>query len=261
MTIRRDRAAMRPEAASPGQPALYIGPTPRRYTSVQRAADHSPAGQPDGIGDRPDVDPLGDLVRHLANRSAPADGVPGRGVALVTTPAGAAAIAAGEHQIRTVDGRPLRYPSQQLTAIESSRPDLPGQTHTLARHVGRTLADDVARVRASHLRAAGSYATVAAAQTAVDRTIANPANQAAIGAFLADRGRVRLALSRVDLGGAVGGAVLRRDVAAGRPRLIPETTATVVLIKDPSFPEGYRVLTTFPDLGRAEVDARGRSLS
>ena len=34
-------------------------------------------------------------------------------------------------------------------------------------------------------------------------------------------------------------------------------TATVVLIKDATFPEGYRVLTTYPDTRPAEVDARG----
>jgi hypothetical protein len=29
------------------------------------------------------------------------------------------------------------------------------------------------------------------------------------------------------------------------------------LIKDRTFPEGYRVLTTYPDTRSAEVDARG----
>jgi hypothetical protein len=68
-------------------------------------------------------------------------------------------------------------------------------------------------------------------------------------------------LRRVDLGRPVGASTTRADVLAGHPRLIPGTTATVVLIKDPSFPEGYRVLTTYPDTRRPEVDERGNPQS
>jgi hypothetical protein len=184
------------------------------------------------------------------------------GVALVTTGAAAAAIAAGKHQVRVVDGRTLTYPSQDLARIESREPDRPGQTHAIERHVGTTLADNVARLAASPLlHAAGSYTSLADAQYATDETIANRENQAAIGAFLADRGRLKTALARVDLGRTVGTSPLLRDVAAGRPTLVPGSTATVVLIKDPTFPEGYRVLTTYPDTGRPEVDMRGNRIS
>jgi hypothetical protein len=179
----------------------------------------------------------------------------------VTRAGPAAAIAAGDEQVQVVDGRSLRYPSQDLTRIESLRPDQPGQTHALARHVGTTLADNVARLRAHPLlNAAGSYTSVADAQFATDRTIANPANQAAIGVFIGDPGRLKIALERVDLGRSVGTSTLRGDVERGTPRLIPGKTATVVLIKDPSFPEGYRVLTSYPDTGRPEVGPRGNSL-
>jgi hypothetical protein len=177
-------------------------------------------------------------------------------------PAAAAAVAAGRAQVRSVDGVVLRYPSQDLRQIESVRPAIPGQTHVLLRHVGSTLAENVARLRATPgLRAAGSYASLADAQDATDRTIAHPANQAAIAAFLADPGRVKVALARIDLGRTVGTTTLQRDVAAGHPVLIPGSTATVVLIKDATFPEGYRVLTTYPDTRPAEVDASGKALA
>jgi hypothetical protein len=183
------------------------------------------------------------------------------GVALLTSRTEAAAIAAGAHQVRTVDGRRLTYPSQDLARIESLRPDRPGQTHALERHVGTTLADNVARLRAAPLlHAAGSYTSVADAQYATDETIANPGNQAAIGAFLCDPGRLKVALARVDLGRSVGTSTLQRDVAAGRPTLVPGTTATIVLIRDGTFPEGYRVLTSYPDTRPPELDARGTVL-
>jgi len=215
----------------------------------------------EAIDTRPRAD---DLARaRLAGTLGGAPPEPaGAGVPLVTSAAAAAAIAAGAHQIRVVDGRTLAYPSQNLGAIESLAPDRPGQTHALERHIGTTLADNVARLTASPLlHAAGSYTSLADAQFATDETIANPANQTAIAAFLADPGRLKTALLRVDLGRDVGASTLQRDVAAGTPTLVPGTTATVVLIKDPTFPEGYRVLTTYPDTRRPEFDARGTPLA
>jgi hypothetical protein len=225
---------------------------------ASRATTASPggagrSGAVDAVGIRPSPDRL---------REAALRGAAGPGVALLDTPAAAEAIAAGEHQIRVVGGRTLTYPSQDLARIESLRPDQPGQTHAINRHVGTTLADNVARLTASPLlRAAGSYSSLADAQFATDATIANPANQAAIGAFLADGGRLKIALARVDLGRNVGTTTFQRDVAAGTPSLVPGSTATVVLIKDPTFPEGYRILTTYPDTGRPEADARGNHIA
>ena len=182
----------------------------------------------------------------------------GPAIALKTTPAAAAAIAAGRQQIRTVDGAALAYPSQDLRAIESADPLEHGQTHGLTEHVGNDLAANVRRLQAQpQIRAAGGYSSEPLAQLATDRTIANPANQRAIGAFLADPERLKTALERVDVGVTVGTTTTRSDLDAGRPALIPGRTATVVLIKDATFPEGYRVLTTYPDTRPAEVDARG----
>ena len=217
---------------------------------------------------------LGRNLRPVSGRGQPADRyVPtppadglarirhAIGVALATTSGAAAAITAGAHQVSAVDGRTLRFPSQDLTKIESLYPDAPGQTHALQRHVGTSLGDNIARLAASPLlRAVGSYASLPDAQFATNETIADPENQSEIGAFLADSGRLKIALSRVDLGCTVGSSTLKSDVGAGRPALIPSSTATVVLIKDPSFPEGYRVLTTYPDTRRPEVDSRGNRL-
>jgi hypothetical protein len=199
--------------------------------------------------------PVGALASPAPSvRHSPA----GPSVALRTSPQAAARIAAGLHQIRTVDGSPLTYPSQDLEAIESADPHQHGQTHSLTEHVGNDLCGDVRRLEAEpHLRAAGGYTDEASAQLATDRTIANPANQRAIAAFLADPGRLKTALERVDAGRTVGTTTTRADLNAGRPVLIPGRTATVVLIKDRTFPEGYRVLTTYPDTRPAEVDARG----
>jgi Bacterial CdiA-CT RNAse A domain len=193
--------------------------------------------------------PAPGAVRHTAS---------GPAVALRTSPAAAARIAAGLHQVHSVDGVTLAYPSQDLRAIESADPRVHGQTHGLTEHVGSDLAANVRRLEAQpQIRAAGSYTDEARAQLATDRTIANPANQRAVGAFLADPERLKTALLRVDVGLTVGTTTTRADLDAGKPALIPGRTATVVLIKDRTFPEGYRILTTYPDTRPAEVDARG----
>ncbi len=239
------------------QPVGTRSPAPSSQTTLTvRLADwpsvQSPADKITIARAQPAAGPLtpaGPIVRHV-----PA----GPAVALRTSPAAAARIAAGLHQIRTVDGRPLAYPSQDLRAIESADPHEHGQTHGLTEHVGNDLAADIRRLEDEpQIRAAGGYTDEASAQLATDRTIANPANQRAIAAFLADPERLRTALERVDSGRTVGTTATRADLDAGRPVLIPGRTATVVLIKDRTFPEGYRVLTTYPDTRPAEVDARG----
>lgn len=184
-----------------------------------------------------------------------------RGVALEATPAEAARIAAGRHQVRVVDGRTLAYPSQDLRMIESTDPLRHGQTHTLTEHVGNDLAANVRRLDAHpQIRAAGGYVDEPRAQAATDRTIANPANQRLIGRFLADPERLKTALERVDLGSTVGSTTTRADLDGGHPALLPDRTATVVLIKDATFPEGYRILTSYPDTRPPDVDPQGNPL-
>ena len=239
------------------QPLGTLFPAPSNHTTaVVHVADWPSAALPaDGIA--------GARAQPVAGPLTPAPPIArytpaGPSVALQTSPPAAARIAAGLHQIRTVDGRPLAYPSQDLRAIESDDPHHPGQTHGLTEHVGNDLAADVRRLEAEpQIRAAGGYADEASAQIATDRTVANPANQRAIAAFLADPERLKTALERVDTGRTVGTTATRADLDAGRPVLFPGRTSTVVLIKDRTFPEGYRVLTTYPDTRPAEVDARG----
>jgi hypothetical protein len=239
------------------QPVGSLPPVPSTQTTPMVRLAHWPSAAlaVDGISParaEPAAGPVAlpaAIVRHAAA---------GPSVTLRTSPAAAARIAAGLHQIRTVDGVPLAYPSQDLRAIESADPHHHGQTHGLTEHVGNDLAADVRRLQAEpQIRAAGGYTDEASAQLATDRTIANPANQHAIAAFLADPERLKTALARVDTGRTVGTTATRADLDAGQPVLIPGRTATVVLIKDRTFPEGYRVLTTYPDTRPAEVDAAG----
>jgi hypothetical protein len=238
---------------------VVIAPVSAPFQPLPRYAPgmlavHVPARLPADVVVRPGP------VFQAARAAPPAlrNPVAGSWVALTTTPAAAARIAAGLHQIRTVDGVSLAYPSQNLPDIESAEPLAHGQTHGLTEHVGNGLADNVRRLDSEPLiRAAGGYTDEARAQIATDRTIANPANQRAIAVFLSDPERLKTALERVDLGRSVGTTTTRDDLNAGHPRLIPGRTATVVLIKDATFPEGYRVLTTYPDTRPFEVDARG----
>ncbi len=202
------------------------------------------------------------VIRPLATGSAPWTIVhhrpAGPAVALKPAPGEAPRIAAGLDQIGVVDGTALAYPSQDLRAIESAAPRQPGQTHALTEHVGNDLAVNVRRLESQpSIRAAGGYFDETTAQFATDHTIANPANQRAIGAFLADPGRLKFALRRVDVGTTIGTTTTRADLNAGHPALLPGRTATVVLIKDATFAEGYRVLTSYPDTRPPEVDAHG----
>jgi hypothetical protein len=187
--------------------------------------------------------------------------VPGFGRAgsvLAATPAQAAAIRVGAHQVRSVGGVALQFPSQNLATIESTNPYEHGQTHVLTKHVGQTLADDVARLRREpHITGAGGFTDEPSAQFAVDRTIANPASQRAIARFL-EGTATTIRLPRVALGRAVGSTVSRASLDAGAPAPEPATTANVVLIKDPSFPERYRILTAYPASPQPpDVDAAG----
>jgi hypothetical protein len=242
--IRPVETLLLPPAAGTGTAVRLAGP------SATLPGDSIALTQAGAAGRLP---PPPGIVRHTAA---------GGSVALKTSPQAAARIAAGLHQVRTVDGASLAYPSQDLRAIESASPLEHGQTHGLTEHVGNDLADNVRRLKAQpQISAAGGYTDEARAQLATDRTIANPANQRVIAGFLADPERLKTALERVDLGGPVGSTTTRSDLNACRPSLIPGRTATVVLIKDHSFPEGYRVLTTYPDTRPAEVDARGNRQS
>ncbi len=185
----------------------------------------------------------------------------GDGKRLITTPELAAKIARGEHQIDEVAGKHIDFPSQNINLIESTSPHARGQTHIQAKHLGTDLQGNIERLRSEpHISAAGSYESSESAQFAIDATIANPVNQSRIAAFLENPLIPVTDLRRVDLGRTIGTSTLRRDLDAGRPSLIPSRTANVVIIKDPSFPEGYRVLTSYPvAVQRPQVDQFGNA--
>ncbi len=235
-----------------------------RRSAASVSAPPPPTSEGDGIGpsradDRPSLASIHNQTAAWHGAEASGHGGP---TVLNTTPDLAAAIHRGEHQIHVVDGVTIAQPSQDLRLIESARPFDHGQTHVGAKHIAPSLEDDVARLnREPHIPAAGGFVDESAAQYAVDHTIANPANQRFIGEFLADPTRYKDVLHRVDLGRTIGNDVLRSDLRAGDPQLRAAATATVVIIKDPSFPEQYRVLTAYPQARRgAEVDAGGNAL-
>lgn len=251
LSVARDRAGtgLR-EAPATSMPQL-AEPTvaPARHRHHIHAGRGTNTARRDAA--REAVPPAFGVIVHHAN---------GPGNLLVTTPQLAAQIARGEHQIDDVAGKHLDFPSQDIKLIESTSPQKPGQTHIVAKHLGTNLDDNVARLqREPNIHAAGGFIDEPSAQFAIDKTIANPANQKALQHFLNDASVEKQALFRVDLGRVVGESTLRKDLDAGHPALVPTTTATVVVIKDPSFPEGYRVLTSYPEaVRRAEVDVLGQ---
>jgi len=85
------------------------------------------------------------------------------------------------------------------------------------------------------------------ARRQVDATIAKPSNQAKIHDWLANGAKKTLVLTS-DLGHEIGYGVRRTDVLAGVSNKIPSNIANVVFKADPSFPEGYKILTAFPEV-------------
>ena len=243
-------------AAKLGGVAAHVRmPSDRIAHALRRAPDLSAARDRAGAGLRAEI---GTNV-PLIERSIIVHHGLGDGTRLITTPEIAAKIAHGEHQIDEVGGSHLDYPSQDINLIESTSPNRGGQTHIEAKHLNTNLQANIERLQHEpHNTASGSFDSAESAQFAIDVTIANPANQRRIAAFLEDPLIPKTDLRRVDLGRTIGTSTLRSDLDAGRPSLIPSRTANVIIIKDPSFPEGYRVLTSYPAAARGpQVDQLG----
>lgn len=177
------------------------------------------------------------VIRHL---------IAGDGIPLATSPKQALSIARGEHQVRSVDGVALQYPSQRLDLIESAKPLQRGQTHTLTKHVAQSLADNVRRITQEHVSGAGGFTDLDAAENAVDTVIADPPSQQALSDFLRDPSKQKFALPVMEFDSPIGTSTSKRDVMSGDPALVDADKALVVMIKDGTFPEGYRVLTAYP---------------
>ena len=224
------------DLAGTGVRKLSAAETSRRAVTEGKLRSHEPNGR---VEHRTNIPLLGRsiIVHHGL----------GDGTRLITTPETAAKIAHGEHQIDIVGGRHIDYPSQDIKLIESTSPNRGGQTHIEAKHLNTNLQANIERLQNEpHISASGSFDSAESAQFAIDRTIANPANQRRIAAFLENPLIPKTDLRRVDLGRTIGTSTLRSDLDAGRPSLLPSRTANVIIIKDPSFPEGYRVLTSYP---------------
>jgi len=113
-------------------------------------------------------------------------------------------------------------------------------SHTIRKHGEKTVPDLRARLsREPGLPAASSFYSRREAEIAIDRTIV--AKQDAIADWLAS-GRYKRGLV-ADLGYDVG-----RILARGADDAVASTKVRVVLVRDSSMPDGWRILTAFPEL-------------
>jgi hypothetical protein len=110
--------------------------------------------------------------------------------------------------------------------------------HTLAKHVGKSDDDLLARLAAEPgINASSTFATAADAESAVATVLA--AKQAEITAWLAGAG------AKLPLNGNAGSGK-GRSVAQGTNDVKDVTGVRVVLVRDHNLPTGYRVQTAFP---------------
>ena len=174
------------------------------------------------------------------------------------------AIAKGEHTIAKVDGKTLAHPSQDLVKIEALEQKL-GEPHTNVVHVAKNdsylearLQEPLRRSDGSvvidhktgnprHRPVASTFTDGRTAQEAVNNVIADPMNQRKIGDWLASGARNALPL-RGNFGKVVGSGIRRTDLLAGKPQHFATSEIKVVLKADENFPEGYKILTTYPDV-------------
>jgi hypothetical protein len=113
--------------------------------------------------------------------------------------------------------------------------------HLLDKHVGETYEDLATRLaKEPRIDAASSFTDRATAEKAVAETI--NANQAKITDWLASGRNTPLPISHT-MSEPVGISVPR-----GVPVGIPASSVKVILVRDASFPDGYRILTGYPEL-------------
>lgn len=110
--------------------------------------------------------------------------------------------------------------------------------HALARHVGMSDADLIARIGSSPgISGASSFSSRAVAEATTADLLA--ANSSQVSTWLGGTG------GKLVLSGPAGGNV-GRYVAQGSTTVIDATGSTVVLIRDASTGVGYRIQTAFP---------------
>ena len=107
----------------------------------------------------------------------------------------------------------------------------------MARHVGRTDAELMARLASSRARGASVWHDQVAAEVVISRAVG--ANRARIQLWLRSRSRNDLALLYT------GTDEIGRGVYRGESAVSPRTNATVVFRRSPK--SGYHVLTAYPE--------------
>lgn len=85
------------------------------------------------------------------------------------------------------------------------------------------------------------------AQEAVNRIMSSEENQREIATWLVNGGRGSLALGG-HVGKIIGHGIRRADLLAGHLQHIQTASVRVILQADSKFPEGYKILTAFPDI-------------
>ena len=109
--------------------------------------------------------------------------------------------------------------------------------HTIARHVGKTDAELLARISNNPgISGASTFTTRASAETAVSEVIA--ANSSAVTNFVAGSGNQLVITGTTSVSG--------RFVAQGATNVVSVSTARVVLVRDSALQVGYRIKTAYP---------------
>ena len=112
--------------------------------------------------------------------------------------------------------------------------------HVLAKHVGKSDADLLARIaREPKISGDSTFATREIAEAAIADVIS--ANSSLIRAWLSGTGR-KLPISGRSMSGPVG-----RHVAQGSTTITDVAGIRAVLVRDPNMPTGYRIQTAFPE--------------
>ena len=164
-----------------------------------------------------------------------AKGVPGNRVVAKTVSEESGPVARPPARAPQPSEPPARVPGGGLEAHENAG------GHLLERHVGKTPEDLSARLASDKdIDAASSFTDKATAEKAVAETIET--NQAKIDSWLASGAKRPLAISQT-MDEPVGISMPR-----GAPAASPTSSVRVILVRDASFPDGYRILTGFPKL-------------
>jgi hypothetical protein len=168
-----------------------------------------------------------------------AKGVPGNRVVAKTVPEESEALPPPRARApQPPEPPPARVPGGGLEAHENAG------GHLLEKHVGKTPEELAARLaKEPKIDAASSFTDKATAEKAVAETI--DANKAKIADWLASDAKGKIDISQ-KMTEPIGISVLR-DAPIASPAS-PASSVRVILVRDAAFPDGYRILTGYPEL-------------